>query len=332
MRKVGAVAVLLFGAGLALAAPMEAIVARHVRDVTVQVLVVMEKYTRPLIWYQEVTATGERGEWKYRTGEWAKEPERVVVAGTGVIVYSREDGRYWGTYILTNAHVVQFLVRKELLGTPHRPLEEYALEDLIVETTPPNVRPKPGARPFQQYYFRLPSDYVQIVYREDQFFTVYARVVDYDLALDVALLQICTPGGQPAAVWGLPYARLREHDPFVGESVWVCGAPLGIPFSLDRGRVNQVNLNLGTAGGIVWNRQVKLDIAAAPGSSGSGVFDERGYVCALLHGTLVYAGNYIRGGVLAIPVSLIREWLIWRGWSFIVTAPPHVSAPYYRPS
>ncbi|MEM3554255.1 MAG: serine protease [Candidatus Micrarchaeaceae archaeon] len=308
----------------------EAIVQKFVRSVTVQVLVHMDKYVRTVEWYQEVNAKGERGDWKARYGEWSKTPQRVVVAGSGVIVYSRDGGPYSGTFILTNAHVVEPLVNKAALGSPANPKDEYSLEDLIVDSMPPRITVKPGARPVAQYYFTLPTSYVQIKAREDQFYTVYARVVDYDLALDVALLQICKPDGSPAAVWGLPYASLREHNPFLGESVWVCGAPLGIPFSVDRGRVNQVDLDLGESGGIVWNDQIKLDIAAAPGSSGSGIFDERGYVVALLHGVLVYAGNYIRGGTLAVPVRHIRDWLMWRGWAFIVTAPPYEGAPYYK--
>ncbi|MCS7240966.1 MAG: serine protease [Candidatus Bipolaricaulota bacterium] len=310
----------------------EAQIQKFIRSVTVQVLIQMEKYTRPLMWYQEVTATGERGEWKARYGDWSKTPTPVVQSGTGVIVYSCDGGQYSGTFILTNAHVVQPLVQSSILGSPYSPIDEYRLDDLIIETMPPSVKPKPEARPFQQYYFKIPSNYVQIKSKEDQFYTVYAKIVDYDLALDVALLQVCKPDGTPAAVWGLPYASFRDFDPMLGESVWVCGCPLGIPFSIDRGRVNQVNLDLGTGGGIVWNKQVKIDIAAAPGNSGSGIFDDRGYICALLHGTLIYAGNYIRGGILAIPVTLIRDWLTWRGWAFIVSAPPHVSAPYYKPA
>jgi hypothetical protein len=290
----------------------------------------MDKYTRPLTWYQEVTAAGEKGEWKCKYGEWSKQPERVVVAGTGVIVYSLDGGPMSGTYILTNAHVVEPLVNKASLGSAAKPLDLYDMKDLIISEMPPGIKIRDGARPIAQYYFTLPTEYVQIKHTEDQFYNVYAKIVDYDLSLDVALLQVCTPQGQPARVWGLPYAMFRDTGPFVGETVWLCGAPLGIPFSIDRGRVNQVRLDLGESGGIVWNRQVKLDIAAAPGHSGSGIFDERGYLIAELHGTLVYAGNIIRGGTLAIDGALIREWLLWRGWAFIVTAPPYTGAPYYK--
>lgn len=309
----------------------EAVIQKWVRSVTVQVLVVLEKYTRPLEWYQEVGANGQKSDWKCRKGDWSKEPEQMVVAGTGVIVYSLDGGPFSGTYILTNAHVVEYLVKKESLGSASSPLLLYKEEDLVVSTMPPKVEPKPGALPIAEYYFKLPTNYVQVKAKEDQFFTVYAKVVDYDLALDVALLQVCTPDGRPASVWGLPYATFRESPPLVGEEVWICGAPLGIPFSIDRGRVNQVDLDLGKSGGIVWNKQVKLDIAAAPGNSGSGIFDKDGRLIALLHGTITYAGQIIRGGQLAIPGHLIREWLMWRGWAFIVTAPVPQVAPYYKP-
>ena len=312
----------------------EAVMQKHVRSVTVQVQVFLDKWTRSITWYQEVTATGEKGEWKPRYGEWSKEPERIVVQGTGVIVYSRYDpefGDVAGTYILTNAHVVEYLVTKTALGSRYDPIDVYDEKDLIINTFPPSVSVKPEARPVAQMYFTLPSNYACIKYTEEQFFTIYAKVVDFDKALDVALLQICDPQGKPARVWGLPYVTFRESPCMVGEEVWVCAAPLGIPFSIDKGRINQVRLDLGESGGITWNKQVKLDVAAAPGSSGAGVFDKNGYLIACLHGVLVYQGNYIRGGQLAIEGTIIREWLMWRGWAFIVTAPPYVGAPYYKP-
>jgi len=310
----------------------DAEVQKFVRSVSVQVLVRLEKYTRSLTWYQEVDAKGQRGEWKVRFGEWSKQPEQITVSGSGVIVYSNSDGFLTGTFIVSNAHVVSYLVTKESLGSATKPIDVYHLEDLVIRDMPPSIEPKEGARPYQQMYFKLPSNYAEIRYSEDQFFTIYARVVDYDLALDIALLQICTPSGEPARVWGLPYATLRDVPPQVGEEVWICGAPLGIPFSIDRGRVNQVGLDLGTSGGIVWRKQTKLDIAAAPGSSGSGIFDTRGYLIACLHGTLVYNGQIIRGGQLAIPCDLIAEWLRWRGWAPIVTQPPYAGAPYAKGS
>lgn len=317
--------------GGALVPISDATMQKWVRSVTVQVIVRAEKYTRTLTWYQEVTADGQKGDWKVKYGDWSKTPEAITVAGTGVIVYSLDGGPLSGTYILTNAHVVEYLINKASLGSIVNPIDEYRMEDLIVRTDPPKIEVKPGARPVSQYYLTLPKSYAEIKHKEDQFYTVYAKPVDFDMALDVALLQVCTPDGRPANVWGLPYVSFREAPPMVGEEVWVCGAPLAIPFSIDRGRINQVDLDLGESGGIIWNKQVKLDIAVAPGSSGSGIFDRNGYLVAELHGTLVYAGNFIRGGTLAIPGNLIREWLMWRGWAFIVTAPPYQGAPYWKP-
>jgi S1-C subfamily serine protease len=312
----------------------DAAMQKWVRSVTVQVQVNLDKWTRSITWYQEVDAQGNRGEWKPRYGDWSKEPERIVVQGTGVIIYSQFDPNFAdaaGTYILTNAHVVDYLVKSEKLGSRWNPIDVYDEKDLVISTYPPSVTVKAGARPIAQMYFTTPSNYVCIKYDEEQFFTIYAKIVDFDEALDIALLQICDPQGKSARVWGLPYATFRDSPCMVGEEVWICSAPLGIPFSIDKGRINQVRLDLGPSGGIVWNKQVKLDIAAAPGSSGSGIFDKNGYLIACLHGVLVYQGNYIRGGQLAIEGTLIRQWLIWRGWAFLVTAKPHPNAPYYKP-
>jgi len=304
----------------------DADVQKFVRSVAVQVLVNVEKYIRPLTWYREVTADGKEGEWKVKYGDWSKEPERIVVAGSGVIIFSDKlplpQGNVVGaTIILTNAHVVEFLVRRESLGSATKPFDVYDESDLIVSTYPPSVKVKEGARPKAQQYFKLPSEYIIIKHREDQTYEVRGKVIAFDKALDVALIQLDN-------VWGLPYASFRETPPQVGEEVWICGAPLGLPFSIDKGRINQVKLNLGESGGIIWNNQIKLDIAAAPGSSGSGIFDRNGWLIACLHGVLVYQGNYIRGGQLAIDGEFIREWLIWNGFAFIVMHPVYPKAPY----
>jgi len=300
-------------------------VQKFVRSVAVQVLVNLDKYTRSLTWYQEVTADGQKGEWKCKYGDWSK-PERIAVAGSGVIIFSDKlpipQGNVVGaTIILTNAHVVEYLVKKEALGSAINPFDVYDESDLIISTYPPSVKVREGARPKAQQYFVLPANYVTIKHREDQTYEVRGKVIAFDKALDVALIQLDN-------VWGLPYATFRETPAQVGEEVWICGAPLALPFSIDRGRINQVKLDLGESGGILWNRQLKLDIAAAPGSSGSGIFDINGYLIGCLHGVLVYQGNYIRGGQLAIDGEFIREWLIWNGYAFIVMNPPYAKAPY----
>lgn len=289
-------------------------VEQFIRSTTVQVVVNMSRYSRNVTWYQEVDANGNRGEWKERYGDWSKEPELVTAVGSGVILYSGKDKD--ATYILTNAHVVDTLVRKESLGSRAKPLEVFKDEDKIEHSMPPRLKIREDARPIGQEYYVLDTNYVAIKHRKDQQYEVRGKVVAFDMALDVALIEV-------SGVYGLPYASFRDTPTHVGEEVFICGAPLGIPFSLDKGRVNQVELDLGAGGGIVWDDQIKLDIAAAPGSSGSGVFDLNGDLVAEYHGILVYHGNYIHGSGLAINGQTIKEWLTWTGWSFIVNQEPY---------
>lgn len=303
-------------------------VQEFIRAVTVQVLVNLEKYTRSLTWYQEVAADGTKSDWKVKYGDWSPTPTPITIAGTGIIIFSGQlpigaDGCVGATYILTNYHVIEPLVRREALGSRLKPIDVYDEKDLIITEMPPSVTPRPGARPVAQSYFVLPKDYIIIKHKEDQTYEVRAEIVACDASLDVALLRLKN-------VWGLPYVNFRDIQVKVGEEVWICHAPLALPFSIDKGRVNQINLNLGKSGYIVWDKQVKLDIACAPGSSGSGIFDTNGYLVAELHGVLVYNYNYIRGGSLAIDGMLIREWLIWNGYSFIVFNTPYPLAPYAK--
>ncbi len=316
-------ALLLSGSGTApepapLTAPAPfATVEEFVRACTVQIIVHVEKYTRTVTWYREVTADGKEGEWKARYSPWSTKPELISVAGSGVIIHS---GPKLGTIILTNYHVVEYLIRRESLGTPSNPIPIYAPEDLTFSDYPPRVIVRDGARPIAEQYLKLFKDRAVIKHSEDQIYEVAAKVVHADQLLDVALVQL-------EGVFGLPYTTFRTTPARVGEEVLICGAPLGIPFSLDRGRVNQVNLNLGMSGGIRWDRQIKLDIAAAPGSSGSGIFDLNGNLIGVLHGVLVYSGNFIRGGQLAIDGLAIREWLMWTGWASVVFQPPYGAEP-----
>ena len=287
-------------------------ISTFVKSVTVQLIVHLDEYSRDITWYQEVDMFGNKGEWKSKYGEWSITPKRIVAAGTGVIIYSNKDdiSKEGATYILTNAHVVEPLTKPETLGTKYYPLDAYDEHDLIIHNLPPYVEVKDNARPIKQHYYVLPNDYVSIKHREDQYYEVKGTVVNYDKGLDVALVKV---GG----VYGLPFAQFRQEPAQLGEEVYMCSAPLGIPFSIDKGRINQINLNLGEGGGIIWDNQIKVDIPAAPGSSGAGIFDINGNLIAEFHGVLGYRGTFIEGGGLAINGQFIREWLTWTGWSFI---------------
>ena len=265
--------------------------------------------------------------------EYGKYPKDIdaedwIISGSGVIIYSQKYGEpilinnelvYGETLGITNWHVVEQLVDYESRGSFNKPINIYDERDKIITTYPPSVKIVEGARPVEQAYFKVDTQQVYIKHSEEQLYQVVAEIVAIDNAIDVAVFRIKN-------VFNLPYAVWRGTPCQVGEEVWICGAPLALPFSIDKGRINQVGLNLGKGMGIVWDNQVKLDIPAAPGSSGSGIFDIYGNLVAQEHGVLVYNGNYISGGHLATSGMSIREWLIWSGFAHTITQKPYARA------
>jgi len=157
-------------------------VQEFIEQVRVQILVYCDYYSRPLHWYQEEYVKDAPEdmeiEWKCRKGDWCEEPERIIIGGSGVILYSdilpeglREELNAFGsTYILTNAHVVYPLIKVDFSGSRWKPLEIYAEEDLIYEAYPPSVEPGPDARPIMEAYYVLDRNYVTIKHRVDQLY------------------------------------------------------------------------------------------------------------------------------------------------------------------
>jgi hypothetical protein len=308
-----------------------------VRSVSVQVVVRVKKYFRSYTWYELAEGNkpdkpwlkDEEKKWyemgyTYEFGAW-EEPEDLLICGSGVIIFSKkydtplvvnDEMIYGHTLGITNWHVVEMLVDYNSRGTAYKPINVYAEKDKITYTYPPSVEIKKNARPIGQSYFKVEIECVYIKHDERQLYEVRAEIVAVDNAIDIAVFRINN-------VFGLPYAVWRGTPPQVGEEVWICGAPLALPFSIDKGRVNQIGLDLGKGYGIVWDDQVKLDIAAAPGSSGSGIFDIYGNLIAQEHGVLVYNGNYISGGHLATNGMAIREWLIWSGFAYTTIQEPY---------
>jgi hypothetical protein len=243
-----------------------------------------------------------------------------LISGSGVIIYSQKyetpimmkgELIYGETLGITNWHVVEQLVEYESRGSRLNPQNVYAERDTIRSTFPPSIEIREGSRPIEQQFFKVNTQTAYIRHSEKQLYEVRAEIVAVDNSIDIAVLRIKN-------VFNLPYAVWRGTPPQVGETVWIYGAPLGIRFSVDKGQVNQVGLDLGKGYGIIWDNQIKMDIAAAPGSSGSGIFDVYGNLVAQEHGVLVYNGNYISGGHLATSGMSIREWLIWSGFAHTV--------------
>lgn len=318
-------------------------ILEFVRSCSVQVQIRVKRLRRDINWYKltdgnrldekDLYALNEDEKKWYAQGykvEYGKYPkdkdaEDWLISGSGVIIYSQKydipilignELIYGETLGITNWHVVEQLVDYESRGTSKKPFNIYDERDKIITTSPPSVTIVEGARPIEQAYFKVDTQQVYIKHSEDQLYQVVAEIVAVDNAIDVAVFRIKN-------VFNLPYAVWRGTPPQVGEKVWICGAPLALRFSIDRGYINQVGLDLGRSHGIVWDDQIKLDIAAAPGSSGSGIFDIYGNLIAQEHGVLVYNGNYISGGHLATNGMAIREWLIWSGFAHTVLQPAY---------
>ena len=308
------------------------------KSVGLQVVVRVKRLKRTLNWFkfedgnkldqdQLTRLNDDEKKWyaqgyKVEYGEWS-EPEDWLISGSGVIIYSQKyetpimmkgELVYGETLGITNWHVVEQLVDYESRGSSRNPQNVYAERDIIRSTFPPSIEIREGARPIEQQYFRVETENVYIRHSEKQLYEVRAEIVAVDNSIDIAVFRIKN-------VFNLPYAVWRGTPPQVGETIWIYGAPLGLRFSVDKGQVNQVGLDLGKGYGIVWDDQIKMDIAAAPGSSGSGIFDIYGNLVAQEHGVLVYNGNYISGGHLATNGMSIREWLIWSGFAHTVLQP-----------
>jgi len=292
------------------------------------------------LWYEQGYIV-KYGEW---IGDDKDEKDKIIktaIYGSGSIIYSQilpealqsksmgfvTEGMYAQTLIMTNYHVVQPLVDKLSLGSKVFPINVYEPIDIITQADPPSAKIRQGARPTQQKYIYLVDKEEQsyiwkattntagIKVKVDQNFDIEGTCVGYDKGLDVGIISIRNVAFQP-------YATFRDISCQVGEKVWIIHAPLAMRFSVDRGHVNQVGLDLGVdPDGLGWNDQVKLDIPSAPGSSGSGIFDENGFLIALFHGGLIHklgqGYSYIEGGHLAHEGVSVAEWLNWKGFSYI---------------
>lgn len=239
----------------------------------------------------------------------------------------KEKGMYAETLVQTNYHVIQPLVDLLSLGSKSEPINVYEEIDIKTSIDPPIAEIVEGARPIAQKYVVLvdkegnwydwlaTTNVASIQFNEKQRYDIQATVVAYDKGLDVGILSIKNVAFQP-------YATFRGTECVVGEKVWIVHSPLAMCKSIDRGYVNQTHLDLGTDwDGLGWDDQVKLDIPSAPGSSGSGIFDENGYLVALFHGGLIYqlgwGYSFIEGGHLAHEGVSVKEWLNWAGFSYI---------------
>lgn len=114
------------------------------------------------------------------------------------------------------------------------------------------------------------------------------EIIKYDEESDLALVQV---KGK------YRYAELRL-SPRIGEKIYVVGAPIGYEDTITFGRIANI-----------FENKLIIDARISGGSSGSGVFDKRGYLLGI-----VYKSSFIQFSLkdwtnLAIRANKIKEFL-----------------------
>ena len=103
----------------------------------------------------------------------------------------------------------------------------------------------------------------------------------------------------PPAATPVPLGAARDVS--VGEEVYAIGAPRGLELSLSRGVVSQLRGERGKRGAPI----IQTDAAISPGSSGGGLFDEKGKLIGIT--TFKASGTRTEGLSFAVPVEWVTE-------------------------
>jgi len=282
------------------------LVNERVMPAVVQIVTEID-YERRVVAYVESRI--QPGEFIREVGEW--ERHQAQVAGSGTVVFSGAVA--WGqdvrvmTLILTNHHVIEYALPEQR----YQVMKQYRPEDVRVVNGRQELAP--GAQEVAEV--RVLTARLGIVVLPDQNFWIPAQVEMYDANMDVALVRV-------DRVAGVPWVPMGDSDAVrVGETLFMAGAPLGLPFQLTSGRLGQKELNLDSH----WRGLWRYEIPQAPGSSGSGIFNRRGELVAIARGTLGY--SYFvgwdrvfvpqAGQHLGVPANQIKFLLRWQGYGFI---------------
>lgn len=282
------------------------LVGESVMPAVVQIVTVVD-FEQRLIAYHDSRLV--RGELIREEGEWERFTARVT--GSGAVVYSNEalvDGELRDvTYILTNHHVIDDAL-PERWGEV---FAQYHPEHVRVENW--QQRLLAGAPEVAE--IRILSARLGIVVVPEQKFWIPAEVEMYDEQLDIALVRV-------DRVKGMPFVKLGDSDGArTGETLYMAGAPMGLPFQITSGRLGQKGLNLDP----MWRDMWRYDVAQSPGSSGSGIFNRHGELVAVARGNLgrAYFIGFDQvfvpqpGQYLGVPVNTIKTLLSWRGYRFV---------------
>lgn len=303
-----AVSVSLGPMGVAVAQEVEPAVRVNEMVMPAVVQIVTEiDFDRRLIGYVESRI--KQGELIREVGPWQRHTARVT--GSGTVAFS-DTVAVGGdvqtmTLILTNHHVIAYAVPDQHFTV----FEEYLPDHVRVENW--QQRLAPGALEVAEV--RIVNARVGIVVLPDQNFWIPAQVEMYDETMDVALVRV-------DRVAGVPSVKLGDSDAVrVGQSLYMAGAPMGLPFQLTSGRLGQKNLTIDP----MWSGMWRYEAAQAPGSSGSGIFNGDGELVAIARGNLGY-GYFIGfdqifvpqpGQYLGVPVNPIKFLLRWQGYGYI---------------
>jgi len=313
-RLVACVALLwAVGAGAGVAAKTGAddlepavVVNQRVMPAVVQIVTEIDYEVRRVAY---VESRIQPGVFIREVGDWERQQARV--AGSGTVIFSGMVN--WGnetrvmTLILTNHHVIEYAL-PERRG---QIMKQYRPEDVIIRNWQQELAP--GAQEVAEV--RVLGSRLGIVVLPDQNFWIPAHVEMYDANMDVALVRV-------DRVAGVPWVPLGDSDAVrVGETLFMAGAPLGLPFQLTSGRLGQKDLNLDSQ----WRGLWRYEIAQAPGSSGSGIFNRQGQLVAIARGSLGYAYfvGWERifvpqpGQHLGVPANQIKFLLRWQGYGFV---------------
>lgn len=114
-------------------------------------------------------------------------------------------------------------------------------------------------------------------------------VLRLDKISDLAVIKIDTGKRLTPAVWG-DSTKLKK-----GQSIAICGNPLGLGGSVSFGKIGHPDRDLGEVAG----KFIQLDVSVNPGNSGGGVFDGAGNLIGIVNSKA--SGSNVDGIGYAIP-------------------------------
>ncbi len=116
-------------------------------------------------------------------------------------------------------------------------------------------------------------------------------VLHLDKITDLAVVKINTTKKLTPATWA------NSDNAKSGQSIAVCGNPLGLGFSVSFGKIGHPNRDLGEVAG----NFIQLDTSVNPGNSGGGLYDAAGNLLGIINSKA--SGTNVDGIGYAIPAS-----------------------------